>query len=251
MKCVKCFLMEDLTGALFLGHFYICAWCILAAPSRTAWQAACSSCLCLCAPLLLLVGQVLFLRDLSVPVECPSPRYLSSSQHALSCMHKGRILFQGRQQTVPRLFSVCDAAGRLSAARPVCVCVEGPRFAVPPIPAEVVTDLWAGPCACSTSLLEGRTFCLAITGLELGQVHITLLERGVGSWVWEPEAAVVTVGAVTAVVPSGVASPGAPWLRVALCVFEECSCAHVWQGTEVWLCRCCSSAPGPALPGEG
>lgn len=122
MKCVKCFLMEDLTGALFLGHFYICAWCILAAPSRTAWQAACSSCLCLCAPLLLLVGQVLFLRDLSVPVECPSPRYLSSSQHALSCMHKGRILFQGRQQTVPRLFSVCDAAGRLSAARPVCVC---------------------------------------------------------------------------------------------------------------------------------
>lgn len=131
MKCVKCFLMEDLTGALFLGHFYICAWCILAAPSRTAWQAACSSCLCLCAPLLLLVGQVLFLRDLSVPVECPSPRYLSSSQHALSCMHKGRILFQGRQQTVPRLFSVCDAAGRLSAARPVCVCVwrgRGLRF---------------------------------------------------------------------------------------------------------------------------
>lgn len=98
------------------------------------------------------------------------------------------------------------------------MCAEGPRFVVPLIPAEVVTDLRAGPCACSTSSQEGRTFCLTVTGLELGQVHITLLERGVGSWVWEPEAAVVTVGAVTAVVPSRVASPGAPQLRVALCV---------------------------------
>lgn len=120
MKCVKCFLMEDLTGALFLGDFYICAWCIPAAPSRTAWRAACNSCMCLRAPLLLLVGRVLFLRDLSVPTECPSPRYLSSSQNALLCVHKGRILFHGRRQTVPHLFLVCDAAGRLSAAQPVC-----------------------------------------------------------------------------------------------------------------------------------
>jgi len=74
-----------------------------------------------CAPLLLLVGKVLFLRDLSVPVGCPSPGYLSSSQHALLCMHKGRILFHGRQQTVPCLFSAHDAAGRPSAAQPVCL----------------------------------------------------------------------------------------------------------------------------------
>lgn len=49
MKCVTCFLMEDLTGAPFLGDFYICAWCIPAASSRTARRAACSPCPCVCS----------------------------------------------------------------------------------------------------------------------------------------------------------------------------------------------------------
>lgn len=188
-----------------------------------------------------------------VPVGCPSLGYLSSSRHALLCPHRGRFL-RAADSRLCCLLSACRCCGRLTEAKPAPT-VKVLRFAVTLISSEKWLQICGQVPVPAPPPRSGEGEFLSennIAGARPVSPCLSRVRNGLMNPAPEGRNGLLWAQALCYscdFAPSGISrSPASPCGSAWGC--RPCVSVPGRHST-LLPSRCCSSASGQALLGEG
>lgn len=189
-----------------------------------------------------------------VPVGCPSPGYLSPSWRALLCTHRGRFLRAAADSRLCCLLSACRCCGRPTEAKPA-LTAKVLRFAVPLISSEKWLQICGLVPVPAPPPRSGEGEFLSennIAGAGPASCCLSRVRNGLVNRVAEGRNGLLWAQALCYscdFTPSGFSrSPASPCGSVRGC--RPCVSVPGRHST-LLTSRCCSSASGQALLGEG